>query len=347
MTENQQFASDNYAGICPEAWEAMQEANHGHVAAYGEDTWTHRACARFREIFETDCEVFFVGTGTASNALSLATLCKPYQSIISHRSSHIENDECGAPEFFTNGAKLLLVEGRNGKMDPAAVEAQVNFRNDLHYPKPAVVSITQATELGTTYSAGELGALADVINRHNLRWHVDGARFANAVAHLGVSPKSITWELGVDVLCFGGTKNGQAYGDAVLFFDRALAEEFTYRCKQGGQLLSKMRFVAAQWLGLLADNVWLRNARHANKQAERLRRRLASEAGLEPMFPREANSVFVKMPERVAEILRAKGWVFYTFIGEGGARLMCSWDTTDETIERFAADVKEAVCVGR
>ncbi len=220
----QQFASDNCAGVCPEVMQAFARTNEtGHEAAYGEDGWTRHVCDRMRALFETDCEVFFVFNGTAANALALASLCQSYHSVICHTLSHIETDECGGPEFFSNGSKLLLAEGENGKLTPDTIEARVTARNDIHYPKPKVVSLTQSTEVGTVYTVEELRAVAALAKRRSLRVHMDGARFANAVAALDVQPSEITWRAGVDVLCFGGTKNGLPVGEAVVFFETALA----------------------------------------------------------------------------------------------------------------------------
>jgi len=339
------FASDNYAGICPEAWAAMEQANTGHAPGYGDDSWTGRAADLLRELFEVDCEVFFTFNGTAANALALASLCQPYHSVVCHELAHIETDECGAPEFFSSGAKILLAAGEQGKVSPDEVSRLVRKRSDIHYPKPRVVSLTQATELGTVYSLAELQALFEVARRHSLRVHMDGSRFANAVAALGVAPKEVTWKVGVDVLCFGGTKNGMAVGEAVVFFNRELAQEFAYRCKQGGQLASKMRFLAAPWVGMLETGAWLRNAQHANRCATRLETELSKIEGVKFMSARGANSVFLDLPAPAMTHLRSLGWRFYTFIGASGARFMCSWDTTDEDLEALVRDVR--ISLGR
>ena len=333
------FASDNYAGICPEAWQAMQEANIGFASSYGDDQWTARACASIREIFETDCEVFFVFNGTAANSLALASLCRSYHSIICHESAHVETDECGAAEFFSNGTKILLVGGENGKVNLDEVEHAVMKRSDIHYPKPKAISITQSTELGTVYKPAEIGALGELAKKLYLRLHMDGARFANAVAALDVAPKDITWKAGVDVLCFGGTKNGMAVSEAVVFFNKSLADEFDYRCKQAGQLASKMRFLSAPWTGLLESGAWLKNAAHANRCAAVLEAKLSQIPGISVKFPREANALFIEMPPLIAEKLKNLGWKFYTFIGAGGARIICSWETTREEIDALAADI--------
>ncbi|MCS1407683.1 MAG: Low specificity L-threonine aldolase [Verrucomicrobia subdivision 3 bacterium] len=334
------FASDNYAGVCPEAWTALEEANAGHAVGYGDDAWTQRAADKIREVFETNCEVFFVFNGTAANSLALASLCQSYHSILCHDYAHVERDECGAPEFFSNGTKVLLVTGENGKMSPDAIEECVKRRTDIHYPKPKVVTVTQSTELGTVYTVDELQAIGCRAKYLGLKLHMDGARFANAVASLNVAPKEITWQSGVDVLCFGGTKNGTPVGDAVVFFNRDLAAEFDYRCKQAGQLASKMRYLAAPWVVMLQDGVWLKHAGRANAMAKRLHDAIDSMPGLRVMFPQQANAVFVEMPQTGIRALHERGWQFYTFIGEGGCRLMCSWDTTEEDVEDFIRDLK-------
>ena len=336
-----QFASDNYAGICPEAWEAMQQANSDHAAPYGNDDWTQKASDLLRDIFEIDCEVFFTFNGTAANSLSLASLCRSYHSVIAHQLAHIETDECGGPEFFSNGTKVLVVPGENGQVRPDRIKHAVARRTDVHYPKPRVISVTQSTEVGTVYKTDQLDAIRETARRCHLHIHMDGARFANAIASLNVTPKEITWKVGVDVLCLGGTKNGMAVGDCVIFFRKELAEEFEYRCKQAGQLASKMRFLSAPWVGLLSDNVWLKNARHANRMATMLSSQLQEIAGIEIMFPTEANAVFASLPPRIDTGVRDRGWHFYNFIGAGGARLMCSWDTQPGDVEQFVADCLE------
>ena len=338
-----QFASDNYAGICPEAWAAMAQANAGHVASYGDDPWTTEAAGLIRDLFETQCEVFFVFNGTAANSLALASLCQSYHSILCHELAHVETDECGAPEFFSNGTKVLTVPGENGKILPAGIERMVKRRSDIHYPKPRVVSLTQSTEIGTVYSPDELRAIWSVTKSLGLRIHMDGARFANAVASLDVAPKEITWQAGVDVLCFGGTKNGIGVGDAVVFFDPKLAAEFDYRCKQAGQLASKMRFLSAPWVGMLRDGEWLQRAAQANNMAARLEAKLRAIPQAKVLFPRQANAVFVELPAAVRDSLWQRGWLFYTFIGQGGCRLMCAWDTAESDVDDFIADLQAAL----
>lgn len=341
LTYNQ-FASDNYAGICPEAWQAMQAANQGFVSSYGDDPWTERACEHLRQVFETECQVFFVFNGTAANSLALAHLCRSYHSVICHELAHVETDECGAPEFFSNGTKLLHVNGPDGKFDLAEVERAITRRSDIHYPRPKVLSLTQATEVGTVYTPDEIKAASAMARRYGLRVHMDGARFANAVASLDVAPAELTWRAGVDVLCLGGAKNGMAVGEAVIFFDRELAHEFDYRCKQAGQLASKMRFISAPWIGMLEAGTWLSNARHANNCAALLEQHLSAINDIRIMYPRQANSVFVELPEALAAALRSAGWHFYSFIGSGGARFMCSWQTTESDVLQLAEAVRSA-----
>jgi threonine aldolase len=333
------FASDNTAPICPEAWAALQEANADYAAAYGEDRWTERVCDRIREIFETDCDVYFVFTGTAANALALAQMCQSFRGIICHQNAHIQTDECGASEFFTGGSKLLLVSGQNGRIDISQTKALLMRKNELHAHKPGTISIAQATEFGTVYAREEIAAIVDLAHSNELFVHMDGARFANAVASLNCAPRTITWEIGVDALCFGGTKNGIAAGELVIFFNKEVSREFDYRVKQAGQLGSKMRFLAAAWLGLLTGDTWLRNAQHANRAARQLASRLQSVPKVEIVFPVEANAVFARMDDQLVRGLQARGWRFYKFIEPDVYRLMCSWATTESHISDFIGDV--------
>ena len=337
----QQFASDNYAGICPEAWQAMQVANEGSAIAYGDDEWTDKAADGFRQLFQTDAEVFFVFNGTAANSLALAALCQSYHSVICSSFAHVETDECGAPEFFSNGSKLLVAPSTNGKFTPEMIRQLALSRTDIHFPKPRVVTITQPTETGLVYTVEEIKAISTVCKELNLRLHMDGSRFAHACEFLGCEPADISWKAGVDVLCFGGTKNGMAVGEAVLFFNKELAEDFDYRCKQAGQLASKMRFLAAPWVGMLETGAWLKNAQRANQSARYFAENIKNCPGIQLMFPVQANGVFVSTNEQVLEKLRTKGWRFYTFIG-GGARFMFAWDAQRERIDQLIADIKSA-----
>ena len=342
MEPKYHFASDNTGPVCPEAWDAMGEANRGHAPSYGEDEWTARAASLFRKTFETDCEVFFVFNGTAANSLALASLCQSYHSVICHELAHIETDECGAPEFFSNGTKILHTGGAQGKLDPGGVERMIIRRTDLHYPKPRVVSLSQPTELGLVYRPDEIRALCGLAAKHGLRVHMDGARFWNAAAALDLAPRAFTADAGVDVLCCGGTELGFGFSEAVVFFNRDLAAEFEYRCKQAGQLASKMRYLAAPWVAALEGDTWRRHASHANQAAKKLAERLRAVPGIGILHPVEANAVFVSMPEALHEKLRAAGWRYYTFIG-GGARFMCSWATTPEAVDHLADDIAQSL----
>lgn len=336
---DQQFGSDNYAGICPEAWASMEEANRGFAPSYGDDPWTERASNAFRELFETDCDVFFVFNGTAANSLALASLCQSYHGVICADTSHVETDECGAPEFFSNGSKLLVARSEDGKMSPASIHDLATKRLDIHYPKPRVVTITQSTEMGTVYSLNEVRDLSEASKAHGLSLHMDGARFANACARLRASPAEMTWKNGVDVLCFGGTKNGLAVGEAVLFFDHKLAADFDYRCKQAGQLASKMRFLAAPWVGMLSSGAWLRNAEHANHCAAYFAQQINSIPGVRIIAPVDANAVFLMTSETILDKLRERGWRFYTFIG-GAARFMFAWDSDLRRVDELVRDLR-------
>jgi threonine aldolase len=337
----QQFASDNYAGICPEAWAAMESANRGHAVAYGDDQWTARAANAFRDLFETNLELFFVFNGTAANSLALASLCQSYQAVICGDQAHVETDECGAPEFFSNGSKLLVARSEDGKLTPGAIHELATRRTDIHFPKPRVVTITQSTETGCVYTVDEIQAIYAACKAHQLSLHMDGARFANACASLNRTPAELTWKSGVDVLCFGGTKNGMAVGEAVLFFDPALAADFDYRCKQAGQLASKMRFLAAPWVGMLESGAWLTNAQHANHCARYFADAVASIPNIKIVSPVEANTVFLQASDTILEGLRSRGWKFYTFIG-GAARIMFAWDTDLARVDALLHDLKES-----
>ena len=337
------FASDNNSGICPEVWSALAEANAGHVAGYGDDPWTARACDLIREWFETDCSVFFVFNGTAANALALAALCRPYHAILCHRTAHIQLDECGAPEFFSGGAKLIPLDGEHGRLSASTIEHTIQDHFPLHASKPAAVSLTQATECGTLYSPAQIASIAEVAHRHGLRVHLDGARFTNAVASLQVAPKAISWQAGVDVLSLGATKNGGLTAEAIVVFQPELARELDYRIKQAGQLASKMRFAAAGWIGLLGSGAWLNHALHANSMAQRLAKAIAGFPGVDPLHPTEANGVFVDLPLKAIAKLHAQGWHFYVFEGETGCRLMCSWDTRPSDVDAFALALRALV----
>jgi threonine aldolase len=339
------FASDNTAGLAPEALAALVAANAGAAPSYGDDAWTRRARGLLADLFEHEAEVFFVFNGTAANALALAQYCRSYQSVLCHERSHVETDECSAPEFFLGGGKVIPLAAPGAKLRPEDVRPVFGRGHGVHYPRPGALSLTQATEWGTVYAADEVAALAELAHGHGCAVHLDGARFANAAAALaarGVRPADFTWRAGVDVVCLGGTKGGMAGTEAVVFFRKGDALDFEYRVKQGGQLASKQRFAAAQWCGLLEGGAWLRHAAHANAQARRLADGIRAVAGVRLLHEPEANGVFVELADAVAAALEGRGWIFHRFIGDRGYRLMCSWATRPEDVDRFLADLRAA-----
>ena len=306
------FASDNAAGIAPEIVAAISRANDGAALAYGRDDWTRRAERSFAEIFQREVAVFLVPTGTAANALALAHLTPPWGAVLCHDEAHIATDECGAPEFFGGGIKLVGLAGEAGKITPATLQHALadGQWGGPHHVSPAVLSLSQATEAGTVYRADEIRQLADIAHGRGLAVHVDGARFANALARMNASPAQATWMAGVDVLSFGATKGGAMAAEAVVFFDAARGANMSERRKRGGHLVSKHRFIAAQIEAYFTDDLWLRLARHANAMADRLASGLAA-AGLHPVWPVEANEVFVALPLPVDERLKAAGASYY------------------------------------
>lgn len=329
------FFSDNAAAACPEVMAALAEANHLDTA-YDGDAWSQALDAAFSALFEKPVRAFWVSTGTAANSLALAALCPPHGSIVCHRDAHIQNDECGAPEFYTHGAKLLLGEGEGAKLDPDTVEAVLaTVRNDVHQVQPAALSITNATEYGLVYTPDEVAALGALCGARKLGLQMDGARFANAVVHLGCSPAELTWRAGVDALSFGFVKNGGLSAEALIFFDPDSAGATAYRRKRAGHLLSKGRYLAAQILAMLKDEVWLRNARAANEGAARL----AAAAGDRLLLPAEANEVFIRVTSDEAAALRSQGFDFYDW-GLGEARLVTSWDSDPAHIEALAEAIR-------
>lgn len=333
------FVSDNAYGAAPQILASLSAANSGAETSYGEDAVTARVAGRLAAIFEHDIQVFPVVTGTAANALALAALCPPYGAVFCHKDSHIAVDECAAPEFFTGGAKLAQLEGDGAKLAPHLIEqALTRFGGGVHSPKPSVVSITQATEAGTIYKPGEIEAIAGLSHKHGMTLHMDGARFANALVSLGCTPAEMTWKVGVDALSFGATKNGALCAEAVIFFDKARAEEFEYRRKKAGHLLSKMRFISAQLEAYLQDDLWLANARRANALAKKLGDGLSTIPGVTLAHPVEANGVFVWLPKPLAARLHKQGAKFYDWVAEPErvmARLIMSFATPEADVARF------------
>lgn len=331
------FGSDNVAGVSPAILDAIAAANDGPAPSYGADDISRRVEQRLSTLFKRDVSVLLVSTGTAANALALSALTPPWGAVLCHADSHIENDECGAPEFFSGGAKLVHVAGARALIDPEAlrVAARLN-KGDVHGVQPSVVSITQASELGTLYSREHLGAIGGICREAGLGLHMDGSRFANAVAALGASPAELTWKAGVDILSFGATKNGALGVEAIVLFDRKWADELAFRRKRGGHLASKMRFLAAQMDAYLADDLWLSNARAANAAAARLDAGLRAIAGVEVQGPVEANMLFVRLPQPMIDGLLGQGFRFYTDRwGAGVVRLVTSFLTTNEDVDRL------------
>jgi threonine aldolase len=312
------FGSDNVSGVHAAVLEALLEANAGTAVAYGHDEWTARAVARLRDVFEHDLSAYLVVTGTAANALALAACCPPHGAVVCHHEAHITTDECGAPEMFTGGAKLMGVRGPAGKLAPATVAAMLDtMGRGEHEQRPSVLSVSQATELGTAYTPAEISALAELARARHMHVHMDGARFANALVRLGGSPAELTWKSGVDVLSFGATKNGALGVEAVVFFDTALAEDFHYRRKRAGHLVSKGRYLGAQMLAYLDQDLWLTNARHANTMADRLASGLRGLSGVRLPLPVDANEVFAIVPRGMHERLRVSGARYLEWPGDG------------------------------
>jgi|SoiMethySBSTD1v2_1073268.scaffolds.fasta_scaffold279527_2 threonine aldolase len=353
LGELMNFASDNAAAVAPEILAAITAANEGSALAYGNDVVTRRVEQRFAELFEHEAAVFLVPTGTAANALAIAHLAPPWGAVLCHAEAHIATDECGAPEFFGGGIKLIGLPGEGCKIAPATFEASLaqGQWGGPHHVSPAVLSLSQATEAGTIYRPAEVRALADIAHARGLGVHMDGARLANAIARLNASPAEATWKAGVDVLSFGATKGGALAAEAVIFFHPTRAAGMQERRKRAGHLVSKHRFVAAQMEAFLADDLWLRLARHANAMADRLGEGLTA-AGYAPAWPVEANEVFVTLPQAICERLQRTGATFYPWTSDslpkartaraGGnmIRLVCSFATEAAEVDRFLATVK-------
>lgn len=333
------FCSDNVTAVAPEIMAALVAANEGAAMPYGNDEYSRRLEAKFSDLFETAVTVFPVATGSAANSLALSVMTPPFGAIYCHAESHINVDECGAPELYTGGAKLVTLPSSNGKIHASqlAKVLAVAGAGVVHHVQPSAVSITQASEAGTVYSTDEVRDIAEVIHAHGLRLHMDGARFANAVVSLGCSPADITWRAGVDALSFGATKNGAMAAEAVVFFNQSLAETFGYRRKRGGHLFSKMRFLSAQLEAYITDNLWLKNAAHANQMAAHLAEGLTELPGVHLCHPVEANEIFVQLPEEAIAGLLADGFQFYRWEGDDSTtlRLVTAFNTKQEDVTAF------------
>jgi threonine aldolase len=337
------YLSDNAAGASPEIAAAMTEAAVGLASPCGSDDVSKRVGARMAEVFEHPVDVFPVGTGSAANGIALATLTPPWGSILSHPDGHIANDEAGTPEFFTHGAKITLVDGPNSKITPEALRAAAVYRRgNLHSVQPSVASLTQAAETGSVYTVAEIHELSEIAHEAGLRVHMDGARLANALVALEATPAEMTWQAGVDVLSFGATKNGAMTADAIVSFDPSLRTELSYRHKRGGQLTSKMWFQSAQLDAYLTDDLWLRNARHANGMAERLRARLALHPEIEMLGDPRANIVFCSFPPMLIDGLHGRGFAFHADRwGPGVVHLVTSFAHQPEDIDVLLAAVAD------
>ncbi len=332
----QLFASDNAATVHPLVMRALEKANRGHVTSYGDDPYTRAAEQAFDALFERKVRTFFVYNGTGANDTGLATLVRPHQAIVCTDSAHIYFDECGAPEHLT-GCKLLPVPAQGGKLRPEQLDAYMAYHGSMHHVQPAVLSLTQATEMGTLYTLAELKALCAYAHAHGMKVHMDGARIANAVVALGCTMADMTWKVGVDVLSFGGTKNGLMFGEAVVFFDDTLAEPFIFTRKNCGQLASKMRYIAAQYLALLEDDLWRTNAAHANAQVKRLAEGMQKLPGVSIVERVEINALFVQIPKAAIEPLREACFFYTVDEPRGIIRLVTSWDTETQAVEDFLA----------
>ena len=342
MKPTRSFASDNNAGVHPDILKAISAANQGHVVGYGDDAYTHSAQALFKKELGEDIEIFFVFNGTAANCLSLKALTNSFHAVICAEGAHIYVDECGAPEKFT-GCKLVPIPAKNGKLTIEAVQSAYHGIGDEHHVQPKVISITQSTEVGTVYRPNEIRALADFVRDHGMFLHVDGARIANAVAAQGLTLKQATRDLGIDALSFGATKNGALGAEAVVFFNPELAADFKFYRKQGMQLASKMRFISAQFEALFTGELWLQNARHANRMAQMLKREISKIPQVNIIYNVEANGVFAQIPRKAIAKLQKRYFFYVWNEAQSVVRWMCSWDTSADDVKQFAEFLRRSL----
>jgi len=334
------FSSDNVTGACPEVMDAIVAANEGIVESYGNDKWSTNLQKKLSEIFETDVVVFPVVSGTAANALALSVLSPAFGKIYCNELSHINTDECGAPEFFSGGAKLVTMSSEDGKINAKDLSQNIRGTGIVHLAQPAAVSITQACETGTVYQLEEIKSIAETAHEHGLKVHMDGARFANAIVSLNVSPAEMTWKSGVDVLSFGGTKNGCLTAEAVVFFKPKLVGNFPYLHKRSGQLLSKMRFISAQLEAYISNDVWLRNARNANSMAKLLSEGFAKFPDIKLAYTTQSNEVFVHLPSSIIDLLNAKGYnVSEDELDGKSVRFVTAWNTVSDDIDKLISTI--------
>ncbi|MEG1762142.1 MAG: low specificity L-threonine aldolase, partial [Bacteroidales bacterium] len=334
------FGSDNHSGVHPKILQALVQANQEHAIAYGEDPWTQKAQAKFKEVFGAQTQSFFTFIGTAANVLSIQSLLQPYEAVICCTTAHINIDECGAPERYT-ASKLLTVTSPDGKFRPALAAPYMHYFDFEHHVQPKLISITQSTELGTLYSLQEIKEIADFAHQHNMYLHIDGARLANAAAALGCSLYQTSFDCGADILSFGGTKNAMMYGEAIVFRDETLAQNFKYKRKQAMQLASKMRFISAQFLALLQDEQWRKTASHANAMAHLLAQELAKIPQVQITNTPQVNAVFAKLPKACIAQLQTEYFFYIWDEMQDEVRWMCSWDTTEEEVLAFVNTLKK------
>ena len=341
--ERVKFASDNVAGACPEVLEAILKANDGDSTPYGNDQISSDLQNKFSEIFEKEVIVFPIASGTAANALALATMTPSFGNVYCHRLSHINTDECGAPEFYTGGAKLVNLQGINGKIIAEELNESISGKGIVHHTQPSSVSITQVCETGEVYQLDEIKKISEVAHKHNLNMHMDGARFANALVSLNTTPAEMTWKSGIDVLSFGATKNGCLAAEAIIFFKKELVGNLGFLMKRAGHLLSKMRFVSAQLDAYISNDVWLNNAKHSNEMGKKLSDGLAKHNSIEIAYPTEANEVFAKLPRDIIDHLNSEGYIINEDELDGKAvRFVAAWNTHASDVESFLNSIKQS-----
>ena len=339
--ERVKFASDNVAGACPEVLDAILKANDGDRAPYGDDEISKNLQDKFSEIFEKEVIVFPTSSGTAANALALSTMTPSFGNIYCHKLSHINVDECGAPEFYTGGAKLVNLNGVNGKITAEELNKSISGKGVVHHTQPSSVSITQLCETGEAYELDEIKKISEIAHNHKLNMHMDGARFANALVSLDCSPAEMTWKSGIDVLSFGATKNGCLAAEAIIFFKPELVGNLPFLMKRAGHLLSKMSFVSAQLDAYITNEVWLRNAKHANAMGKKLSQGLDQHKNIELAYPTDANEIFVKIPKDIIDQLNSEGYTINDDEWDGKAvRLVTAWNTSLSDIETFLNFIK-------
>ena len=340
--ERVKFASDNVAGACPEVLDALMKANEGDSAPYGNDDYSKVLQEKFSEIFEKEVIVYPTASGTAANALALSTMTPVFGNIYCHKLAHINTDECGAPEFYTGGAKLIPLTGINGKITPEELEKNISGTGIVHHTQPSSVSVTQVCETGEVYELDEIKKIADVAHKHKLNMHMDGARFANALVALNCTPAEMTWKSGIDVLSFGATKNGCIAAEAIIFFKPELVGNLPFLMKRSGHLLSKMRFVSAQLEAYISNDIWLRNAKHANLMGKKLSEGLDANQNIELAYPTEANEVFAKFPKPIIEHLNSEGYKMNQEELDGKAvRLVAAWNTKESDVDQLLETISQ------